>query len=271
MICSGFCFTNMIFIYQFSSFLTGLSGLDELEKLDPRFSEYRDLLFSLASKSFERSVQTAQINRQVNDQIEAFLVLVSPYFTLRSAQKALEWLVNRYHVHQFNVDARVTAVLPYHGANLFFRTIQLLYLKNEAGKLNWRPLQKPGIPLPKGTLFIRCARDVGLLKLVCILLEQSKKIHSGRPAVMATFVAFFTSTVIGMLEHCSKVSEELATLMPMLLAGLAGSKSTDTATRNPDLAAGCYMIVAQLTRKAQLSPKATEDLAAAIIKVTYFN
>ncbi len=29
--------------------------------------------------------------------------------------------------------------------------------------------------------------------------------------------------------------------------------------------------VAQLTQKAQLSPKATEDLAAAIIKVTYFN
>ena len=207
----------------------------------------------------------------MNDQIEAFLVLVSPYFTLRSAQKALEWLVNRYHVHQFNVDAWVMAVLPYHDANLFVRAIQLLYLKDEAGKWNWlRPLQKPGIPLPKGTLFNRCARDVGLLKLVCTLLEQSKKIHSGRPAVLATFVAFFTSTVIGMLEHCSKVSEEqLATLMPMLLAGLAGSKSTDTATRNPDLAAGCYMIVAQLTRKSQLSPKATEDLAAAIIKVSF--
>lgn len=252
-------------------FTRGLSGLDELEALDSRFSEFRESLFSPSSKSFERSVQTAQINRQVDERVESFLLLVSPYFTLKAAQKALEWLVCRYHIHQFNIDAWIMAVLPFHDANLFVRAIQLLYLKDEAGKWHWlKPLQKPGIPLPKGTLLNRVSRDIGLLKLICSQLDKAKKIHSGRPSVLATFIAFFTSNIVGMLEHSENVTEEqLGTLLPTLCAGLSGGRTQEKGAHNPDLAAGCYMIVAQLTRKAKLSPRAVENLTASIVMVRF--
>ena len=240
---------------------SGVSGLEELEKLDERFSEFRDSLFALASKSFERSVQTADVNRAADEQINRFLLMVSPFFALRSAHKALEWLVSRYHVHQFNVDAWILCILPYHDTNAFVRAIQLVYLKDEAGKWHWlHPIQKPGIPLPKSTLLNHCGRDAGLLKLICSQLDASVRLHSARPSALSALIAFYTTTVIGTLEKLDKTlsEDQLAALMPSLLAGLAGNC--------PDRTTGCYMIVAQLTRKATLSPRATYELFHAITK-----
>lgn len=241
--------------------ITGLSGLEDLEKLDSRFSEFRDSLYSPSSKQFERAVQTLEVNKKVDEEIEKFLVLLSPYFTIRSSQKALEWLVNRYHVQEFNVDSWIMCVLPFHDTKIFVRAIQLLNLTSKFSPWHWlRSIQKPGIPLPRSTLLNVCAKDVGLLKLICANLEMATKVHSEKPAVLNLFVAFFTTTIVGMVEQMNGVSEEqLAILLSPLLSGLV--------CKFPDLKAGCYMIIAQLNRKASLSPRVAEDIAASIIKV----
>lgn len=202
-----------------------------------------------------------EINTKIDEEIERFLVLLSPYFTLRSSQKALEWLVNRFHIHQFNTDAFIMCILPFHDTNIFVRAIQLIALRNQFGQWYWlRPLQKPGIPLPKNTLLNCCAKDIGLIKLICANLDKATKIHSEKPSVLNVFIAFFTSTIIGMVERSNGVSEEqLAILLPSILNGLV--------SKFPDLVAGCYMIVAQLNRKANLSPRVAEDLLVSTIKV----
>lgn len=242
-----------------------MSGLEDLEKIDSRFTEYRNSLFSLASKSFERAVQTAEVNEKVDKHIEEFLVLLSPYFTLKSAHKALEWLVNRYHVHRFNTDAWIMCILPFHDTKIFVRALQLVSLKNETGQWHWlHPLQKPGIPLPKHTLLNRCALDNGLLKHICSTLQKAINIHSEKPTVLNVFVAFYTTSVVGMLEISKKVTEEqLATMLTTLLNGLS--------SKLPDLVAGCYMIVAQLTRKARLTAKVALEFIACIFKVLHFS
>lgn len=241
---------------------SGLSGIEDLEKIDSRFTEFRSSLYSLASKSFERAVQTVEINEKVDKHIEEFLVLVSPYLTLKSAQKALEWLVNRYHVHQFNKDAWIMCILPFHDSKIFVRALQLASLKNETDQWHWlHPLQKPGIPLPKHTLLNRCAIDVGLLKHICMTLQKAINVHSDKPSVLNIFVAFYTTSVVGMMELSKKVTEEqMATLLTTLLNGLSG--------KFPDLVAGCYMIVAQLTRKAKLTTKVALEFVASIFKVS---
>jgi len=57
----------------------GLSGLNDLEQLDTRFSQFRSNFFSLASKGFERAVQTAAVNKKIDEQVDEFLILISPY------------------------------------------------------------------------------------------------------------------------------------------------------------------------------------------------
>lgn len=243
--------------------IIGLSGLEDLEKLDERFTEYRESLFSLSSKQFERSVQTSDVNKKLDEVIEKFLVLLSPYFTLRSSHKALEWLVNRYHIHQFNVDAWVMCVLPFHDTKIFVKAIQLLKIDSEYSKWHWmHSIQRPGIPLPRHTLLNVCARDTGLLKLICNNLEKATKVHSVKSTVLNVFIAFFTSTIVGMLELMNGINEEqLATILPTLIEGLTSKFS--------DLKAGCYMIIAQLNRKAILSERVAEDLCVSILKVLF--
>ena len=242
----------------------GLSGLEELEKIDVRFSEFRNSLFALSSKQFERSVHTEEVNKKIDEEIEKFLVLISPYFTLKSSQKALEWLVNRYHVQQFNTDAWIMCVMPFHDTKIFVRAIQLPNLKNQFSKWHWLyPLQRPGIPLPRNTLLNACAQNVGLLKLICSQLEKATQIHSEKQSVLNVFIAFYTTTIIGMLELSNGITEEqLAIILPSLLSGLV--------CKFPDLVAGCYMIIAQLNRKAKLSPRVAEEFAASILKVLPF-
>lgn len=63
--------------------------------LNEEFAEFERSLFSESSKFVERSVKTKAENAELDESIEEFLLLLSPYFLLRPAHKALEWLVYR--------------------------------------------------------------------------------------------------------------------------------------------------------------------------------
>lgn len=84
-----------MFTCPFSYAFLGLSGLEELKKLNPQFCIFEETLFDLTSKSFERSVESKEANDKLDCQIKTFLILLSPYFLLKPAHKALEWLINR--------------------------------------------------------------------------------------------------------------------------------------------------------------------------------
>jgi U3 small nucleolar RNA-associated protein 10 len=74
----------------------GIEGLNELTKYDERFAPYEDSLFSKDGKELERQLQTTEVNKKLDESIGHFLRLLSPYFLLRPAHKALEYLIRRY-------------------------------------------------------------------------------------------------------------------------------------------------------------------------------
>lgn len=78
-----------------TAFAIGRTGLEELQGIDPAFEQFEAPLFSLFAKTLERSVQTAAVNRQLDESISLFLVHLSPYFLLKPAHKCLEWLIHR--------------------------------------------------------------------------------------------------------------------------------------------------------------------------------
>ena len=82
------------FLYLLLSF-KGTNGFEELCLLDSGFEEFERVLFSDTSLTFERSIQTKEINDSLNLTIRRFLIRLSPYFLLSPAHKALEWLVHR--------------------------------------------------------------------------------------------------------------------------------------------------------------------------------
>lgn len=239
----------------------GLSGLEELKKLNPHFSIFEDTLFDLTSKSFERSVESKEANEKLDCHIKTFLILLSPYFLLKPAHKALEWLINRYHIQDFNVDDILFLILPYHETLLFARMLQLLPLKPETGNWHWLyPVKKGGVPLSKTALLNRASSDMSFLKFVCNMPIEAIKISGNKASSLGTLYAFYCTTVIGGLEYAKPITElHVSHILPSLMSALGSSL--------PDFIASGYMIIARLVSKACLGEKIFEGLLNKISKV----
>ncbi|XP_014287034.1 HEAT repeat-containing protein 1 [Halyomorpha halys] len=241
----------------------GLSGLEELKKLNPNFSAFENTLFDTTSRFFERAVESSEANEKLNDQIKTFLTLLSPYFLLKPAHKALEWLINRYHINQFNIDDIMFLIFPYHETVLFSRMLQLIYLEKNTGKWHWLyVVKKKGVPLSKTALLNRASNDMGFLKFVCDMPAQAIKIHGSRASGLVTLFAFYCTTVVGGLQHADPINElHITQILPSVLAALSSSLI--------DYTASGYMIIARLATKTCLSPKVLTVLFNKISKVEH--
>ena len=96
-------YVSLLFERQQASLLSSESlwnlaveGLQDLIKLDARFQQYEQTLFSFASKDINRDLQTRSENAQLDISVNSYLQLLSPYFMLRPAHKTLEYLIRKY-------------------------------------------------------------------------------------------------------------------------------------------------------------------------------
>lgn len=103
----------------------GQSGLQELVKLSLLFEDFKTTLFAQSTVNFERAVQDATVNKKLDAEVTKFLLLLSPYFLLNASHKALEWLIYRYHIHQYSRDQFILFILPYHETRMFVRYVLL--------------------------------------------------------------------------------------------------------------------------------------------------
>ncbi|XP_069464033.1 HEAT repeat-containing protein 1 isoform X2 [Ambystoma mexicanum] len=244
-------------------FAIGCNGLEELMGIDPSFETFQATLFSYTSKSLERSVQTKAVNQQLDENISSFLTHLSPYFMLKPAQKCLEWLIHRFHIHLYNQDSLIGCVLPYHETRVFVRVIQLLNIKDPTHRWNWlEPIQKPGVPLARDTLITHCYKDLGFMDFICSLVTKAVKAfaeYSSSAAQLRVLVSFYASTIVSALEAVQKITETIvAKLLPYVQKGLRSSLV--------DYKAATYMIICQLAVKVVMEPSLVNALATQISK-----
>ncbi|XP_042189046.1 HEAT repeat-containing protein 1-like [Callorhinchus milii] len=184
--------------YSLNSLFIGCTGLEELSGIDSSFEEFNSTLFSQASKDVERSVQSKSVNAQLDESILVFLTRLSPYFMLKPAQKCLEWLIQRFHIHLYNQDSLIGCVLPYHETKVFVRVIQLLKLSDPTHRWHWlEPIQKPGVPLAKNTLINHCYKDMSFMDFICNLVTKAGKAfldNPGNAAQLRVLFSFYDDT-----------------------------------------------------------------------------
>ncbi|XP_011505568.1 PREDICTED: HEAT repeat-containing protein 1 [Ceratosolen solmsi marchali] len=238
----------------------GVSGLEELIKLCKTFEDFKKTLFAQSSINLERSVQNEKVNAKLNIEIEKFLVLLSPYFLLNTAHKALEWLIHRFHIHQFNKDHYLLLILPYHESRMFIRALQLLDLSNLSDKWYWlKAVQKSRSPLPPLSLMNRVANDNGFLKLICNHVTFATNVYLDRANSLNTLYAFYATVLVGSIEHSSIITDvQFNHILPALLKGLS--------SQIPDFLASSYMIFAKLITKINLRDETMNRLVLKSIK-----
>uniref|UniRef100_A0A670I683 HEAT repeat-containing protein 1 n=1 Tax=Podarcis muralis TaxID=64176 RepID=A0A670I683_PODMU len=244
-------------------FAIGCTGLDELMGIDPSFEIFQPTLFSQKSKGLERSVQTKAVNQQLDENISLFLIHLSPYFMLKPAQKCLEWLIHRFHIHLYNQDSLIGCVLPYHETKLFVRVIQLLKISDPTQRWHWLyPIQKPGVPLARGTLITHCYKDLGFMDFICSLVTKSLKVgvlFQGNLSQLRVLFTFYASTIVSALGAAANITDSLVSrLLPYIQKGL---KSTLV-----DYRAATYMIISQLAVKMTMEVSLVRSLALQISK-----
>uniref|UniRef100_A0A8C8SDC1 HEAT repeat-containing protein 1 n=1 Tax=Pelusios castaneus TaxID=367368 RepID=A0A8C8SDC1_9SAUR len=244
-------------------FAIGCTGLEELMGIDPSFEMFHSTLFSLTSKSLERSVQTKAINEQLDENISLFLINLSPYFMLKPAQKCLEWLIHRFHIHLYNQDSLIGCVLPYHETKLFVRVIQLLKIGDPTHKWNWlHPIKKQGVPLAKGALITHCYKDLGFMDFICSLVTKSVKtfsVHHGSFSQLRVLFTFYASTIVSALGAVEKITDTIVSkLLPYVQKGLKSSLV--------DYRAATYMIICQLAMKVTMETSLVQSLTLQISK-----
>ena len=71
-------------------------GFQELCRLDSRFADFAQSIFSEQSKQADRTQMTALQNSQLDQNLENFLRMVCGKLLLKPALKAVEWLVRRF-------------------------------------------------------------------------------------------------------------------------------------------------------------------------------
>ncbi|KAJ7416515.1 HEAT repeat-containing protein 1 [Pitangus sulphuratus] len=220
-------------------FAIGCTGLEELMAIDPSFEQFQSSLFSSTSKGLERSVQTKAVNQQLNKNISLFLIHLSPYFMLKPAQKCLEWLIHRFHIHLYNEDSLIGCVLPYHETNLFVRVIQLLNIKSPTHKWHWMdPIRACEYGPPVHVVFSECPANSAQLRVLLV---------------------FYASTIVSALGAAEKITDTIVSmLLPYIQKGLKSSIQ--------DYRAATYMIICQMTVKVTVETSLVHSLMLQISK-----
>lgn len=227
----------------------GLAGLQELTALNPIFQSFENTLFNESTIDLERSVEEEEVNKLLDRNIKKFLQHLSPYFLLRPTLMCLEWLIRRFHIQEYNRNALLALALPYHETNAFILILQVIRIKQADQEWNWlRPLQKPGVPVPKTVLINRAASDVAFLKFICQATLDAVKELGTRANSLQTQLNFYASVVVGALEHAATVEEwHIISILPSLLKGLQSEVL--------DFAAAAYIVATQLVARTQVTPK----------------
>ncbi|CAB3248200.1 unnamed protein product [Arctia plantaginis] len=241
----------------------GLSGLKELIALYEGFRVFEDTLYSLSSKDFERAIQSKEVNQNLDQTIEKFLLQLSPYLLLQSSHKALEWLVNRFHIHQYNQDAIIALVMPYHGTKIFIRFIQLMDISSNNNRWNWlQPIHNNGIALANQVLFNQCVSNTGTLRFIAKTTLKYVDEFGERATQLNTVFAFFCQTAIGVIDSCSKVTEAIINaLLPTLI----------TAIESPiaDFRASAYIVFGYLFTKTSLKVDTLNEIVHKLLTTEF--
>lgn len=226
----------------------GLEGLEELIEKNPIFEQFNNSLFGITSKDFERSVHTTEMNSKLDKNLRKFLALLSPYFMMNCTHKALEWLINRFAIHEYNRDDLLKLILPYHESNIFVKALQLLKFKDTKDNFYFlKELQKHGVHLSKQSLLTHAASNSGFLKFVTEYIMQLLSVHD-KPNLLTTAFNFYCAVFTGAVEYSTNIKEDqVAQILPLLLKGLNSPIS--------DFCAASYVILARLVTKCSLSDR----------------
>lgn len=206
-------------------FKVGVKGLKELSETNKKFIKFESTLFSHSWQSKQRAILNLSENEKIDVLVEEFLCLLSPYFNSKPGLYALEWLVHRFNIEQYNTDILLGYALPYVSTQVFTRLIQVIPLKNNpAVAKNWWWLTKSkrtGVQINEQSFVVAAINDTRLLKLICSLVIKVIEEHKANEELVTVWTNFYAKILVAAFTSSSILKNNLITIfLPSIIAGL---------------------------------------------------
>ncbi|KAF2120311.1 hypothetical protein BDV96DRAFT_485905 [Lophiotrema nucula] len=241
-------------------------GFRNLCALDHRFLPFSKTIFSEQSKEEDRTQRTKKENQELDTVLEAFITLVGPRLLLKPAEKALEWLVRRFRVHEYNTECLVLTYLPYHATPQFLALLSILPASPPPTLRFLHPyISSPTNP-PRQTIVYTAVNTPAFFNaLQSYVVKVLQASHFG-PGLLSFWSSITTQAVDAILEQSQSGRRGIQDqrVEELLLRVLPSINECLTLTDIPEAVLGCYMIIIVLVTKAALEDKVLDAIMEAV-------
>ncbi|KAL4998400.1 U3 small nucleolar RNA-associated protein 10 [Aspergillus recurvatus] len=241
-------------------------GFRELCQLDPRFAQFERSIFSEQSKAQDRTEMNEEQNRELDPVLEAFLALVGGRLLLSPAVKAVEWLVRRFRVHEYNTRFTILTFLPYYSTPLFLNLLAILPEDLPPALKVLIPYKRSAINPVRQALVQNAISNRDLITTLNNYVLQVSRQQAHHHALLSFWAGIITEGVAGMLDSSrsgrrnvekQKHDDIILQILPVLNDGLAMKDVSE-------LVIGCYMVCVVLAQKAELQDRVLDGLMEAV-------
>ncbi|KAK7526261.1 uncharacterized protein IWZ02DRAFT_416928 [Phyllosticta citriasiana] len=242
-------------------------GFQELCLLDPRFAAFAQNLFSEQSKTEDRTQMTKAQNEELDAVLESFLGLVGARLLLKPAVKAVEWLVRRFRIHEYNTEFTILTFLPYHSHPVFLTLLSIVPRKISPTYRFLYPYMTSYQNPPRQTIVYTATHTPAFFSALNQYVLKVTKSHHQSPALLSFWASVATQSVDAQLDetksgrgNIQRQREEdlLLRVLPVLNEALSLKNA-------PELKIGCYMIMTVMASKASLDDKVLNGMMEAIV------
>ncbi|KAL4908457.1 hypothetical protein BDW74DRAFT_100891 [Aspergillus multicolor] len=241
-------------------------GFREICQLDPRFAQFERSIFSDQSKSQDRTEMNAEQNKELDSVLEAFLALVGGRLLLSPAVKAVEWLVRRFRIHEYNTGFTILTFLPYYSTPLFLNLLAIVPEDLPQALKVLIPYKRSAINPVRGALVQNAISNKDLLTTLNNHVLEVCRQRAHHHALLSLWAGLITEGVAGKLDssrsgrrHVEKQNHDdiILLTLPVLNDGLSMKDVSE-------LVIGCYMVCVVLAQKAELQDRVLDGLMEAV-------
>lgn len=241
----------------------GEEGFHSLCELDPTLRVFEDRIFNPRLLRTDLSTLTGKERKEVNEEVDEFLILLSPHFQEKSCHKVMEWLVRKWRVNEVNVDALMICILPHHDSLPFVRMIQIIYFTTESRwSFLFDKVKQSGSPVHRTLLAQRCIVDSTILGRVLhgmTVIKQHLEKYPLYPFA-SMYIAFLTHLMLEYVQRAEKFTD---------VDGIRTFQRLELLIKSPELPqmmVGAMMIFMHLCDRIQLSAPAIQYMIRKFIQ-----
>ena len=241
-------------------------GFEELCVLDSRFATFGRNIFSEQSKNEDRTQMTAKENGDLDQILAAFLGLVGGRLLLKPAMKAVEWLVRRFRVQEYNTECILLTFLPYHTSHIFPTLLSILPDQLPPSFKFLQPYKASLQSPPRNAILSAAVGNQNFFSAFnTYVLNVAKARHHS--AILLGFWASITAQAVnGMIDSSRSGRDSIRKQREedLLLRVLPVLQSALSIKGIPELYLGACMIITILATKASLEDRALDAMMEAV-------